>query len=103
MFKNKQKLTARGLGIAALLMGGVLLQASHAQAQTPTFDPAKVKQGLAIAPVALNMAGLDANLVGYGSYRNERALIHVEIGPVTGEDVAADVADIARLHRETAA
>ena len=59
--KMKQKLTA-------LLMGGVLFQASHAQAQTPTFDPAKVKQGLAIAPVTLNMTGLDANLVGYGSY-----------------------------------
>jgi hypothetical protein len=36
--------------------------------QTPIFDPAKVRQGIAIAPVPLNMQGKDTNLVGYGSY-----------------------------------
>ena len=68
--KERQKLTASRLEIAALIMGGLLFQASSVQAQppAPAFDPAKVAKGLAIAPVSLNMAGLDANLVGYGSY-----------------------------------
>ena len=66
--KKRQKLTASGSGIAALMMGGLLFQASSGQAQPPAFDPAKVKQGLAIAPVPLNMQGKDPNLVGYGSY-----------------------------------
>ncbi len=38
-----------------------------AQSQTQ-FDPVKVKQGLAIAPVPLNTQGKDLNAVGYGSY-----------------------------------
>ena len=67
--KQRQKFTASGSGIAALIMGGLLFQASSGQAQPPpAFDPAKVAKGLAIAPVPLNMAGRDPNLVGYGSY-----------------------------------
>jgi hypothetical protein len=67
--KKKQILIARGSGIAALVMGGLLFQTSNGQAQTTTtFDPVKVAKGLAIAPVPLNLAGKDQNLVGYGSY-----------------------------------
>jgi hypothetical protein len=46
---------------------GTLFLASAASGQT-TLDPVKVKQGIAIAPVPLNMAGKDPNLVGFGSY-----------------------------------
>jgi len=49
-------------------MGGLVFQTPIGRAQTPTFDPAKVLKGLAIAPVKLNMVGKDPNLVGYGSY-----------------------------------
>ncbi|HLH00987.1 MAG TPA: PKD domain-containing protein [Bryobacteraceae bacterium] len=38
-----------------------------AQSRT-RFDPAKVKEGLAIAPVPLNLQGKDPNSVGWGSY-----------------------------------
>ncbi len=49
------------------LTAGTLLLASAAAGQT-TLDPAKVQQGIAIAPVPLNLNGKDPNLVGYGSY-----------------------------------
>jgi hypothetical protein len=67
-FKKIQKLTARGSGIAALVAGGLLFQASIGLAQTPVFDTAKVLKGLQIAPVPLTIEGKDPNLVGYGSY-----------------------------------
>lgn len=66
--KSNQRLTAKACGIAALVVGGLLVQTSTVQAQTATFDPVKVQKGLAIAPVPLNMQGKDQNLVGYGSY-----------------------------------
>jgi PKD domain len=66
--KKIHMLTARGSGMAALLIGGLLFQASSAPAQTPTFDIGKVQRGLAIAPVPLNLQNKDTNLVGYGSY-----------------------------------
>src|SRR3984893_10062139 len=66
--KTKQVISVKGVGVAALVMGGLLFQTSNAQAQTPAIDPAKVLKGLQIAPVPLNMVGKDVNLVGYGSY-----------------------------------
>lgn len=66
--KTKQVTTVKGVGVAALVMGGLLFQTSNAQAQTTAIDPAKVLKGLQIAPVPLNMVGKDVNLVGYGSY-----------------------------------
>jgi hypothetical protein len=51
-------------GIAVLVMGGLLFQASNGLAQTPTFDPAKVLKGLQIAPVPLNMVGKDTDSTG---------------------------------------
>jgi len=47
---------------------GVAIFHASALAQTPMFDPAKVQQGMQIAPVTLNTQGKDPNLVGYGSY-----------------------------------
>jgi hypothetical protein len=55
---------------AALLVtmgGGMLLNAPRAQAQSPN-EQLQIQQGMAIAPVKLNLAGKDPNLVGYGSY-----------------------------------
>ena len=66
--KTQQKLTATGSGLTVMVAAGLLFQASIGQAQTPTFDPAKVLKGMQIAPVPLNMQGKDPNLVGYGSY-----------------------------------
>src|SRR5580693_2758064 len=53
--------------IFSIPSASVLFLASSAFGQT-NFDPVKVKQGMAIAPVQLNMTGKDPNLVGYGSY-----------------------------------
>jgi hypothetical protein len=50
-----------------ITLPGLLALAFAASGQTP-FDPVKVKQGIAIAPVPLNMTGKDPNFVGYGSY-----------------------------------
>src|SRR5258708_10646695 len=66
--ETQQKLTATGSGLAVMVAAGLLFQASIGQAQTPTFDPAKVLKGMQIAPVPLNMQGKDPNMVGYGSY-----------------------------------
>jgi len=44
-----------------------LLLSYPASSQTQ-FDPERVKQGLAIAPVPLNTQGQDLNTVGWGSY-----------------------------------
>src|SRR5450755_3444208 len=65
---NKNQVFRGRTGIALLVLGGSLFHCSNGQAQTTTFDPAKVQQGLAITPVTLNTQGKDMNLVGYGSY-----------------------------------
>lgn len=54
--------------IVSITVPGLLALASVAFSQTTTLDPVKVKQGMAIAPVMLNLAGKDPNVVGYGSY-----------------------------------
>src|SRR5579872_2448794 len=67
--KNMRKISPITLpGLLTLSAAGTLFLASAASGQTTTPDPVKVKQGIAIAPVPLNMAGKDPNLVGYGSY-----------------------------------
>jgi len=53
------------LGMAVLV--GLLVGSQPGQAQ-PSDDRDRIKQGFAIAPVPLNLAGLDQNLVGLGSY-----------------------------------
>jgi len=67
-FNRPQKLATTSSAIAALVLTGLLFSGSHAQAQTPPLDPAKILKGLQIAPVPLNMVGKDPSLVGYGSY-----------------------------------
>jgi len=54
-------------GLLTLSAAGAFFLASTAAAQT-TFDPVKVQQGIAIAPVPLNTQGKDMNFVGFGSY-----------------------------------
>src|SRR5579863_8125375 len=66
--KTKHMFIARKSGTVLLVMGGLMFQASTGAAQTTTLDPAKVQEGLSIAPVPLNTQGKDMNLVGYGSY-----------------------------------
>lgn len=67
--ETQQRWIATASGIAAMVIGGFLFQdGGQAQTPSPTLDPVKVQQGLAIAPVKLNMTGKDPNLVGYGSY-----------------------------------
>jgi hypothetical protein len=65
-----QKLTLRSASLGALLITGLLAPAIG-QAQISSTDPAtvaKILKGFQIAPVPLNMTGLDPSLVGYGSY-----------------------------------
>ena len=65
-----RKLLAAGFGMTAIVVTGLLSYSSNGKAQQ-TLDPemqAKVLKGFQIAPVPLNMVGLDPVLVGYGSY-----------------------------------
>ena len=64
------KLTATGSGIAVLVVAGVLFHSSIGQAQQVLDQETqtKVLKGFQIAPVPLNMVGLDPVLVGLGSY-----------------------------------
>jgi len=54
-------------GLLTLSAAGALFLTLPAHGQAP-FDPAKIKEGLHIAPVPLNMSGKDPNFVGFGSY-----------------------------------
>jgi hypothetical protein len=58
-----------GAAVALLVTigGGMLVNAPRAQAQSPT-EQLQIQQGMTIAPVKLNLAGKDSNLVYYGSY-----------------------------------
>ena len=66
---RQHKLTTAGTCLATLA-AALVLHSSKGQAQSssPTFDTNKVLKGFQLAPVPLNMQGLDPNLVGYGSY-----------------------------------
>lgn len=55
---------------AIVFASSVVISALSVQGQ-PALDPdlqSKINKGFQIAPVPLNMAGRDSNLVGYGSY-----------------------------------
>jgi hypothetical protein len=65
-----RRFIATGLGMAGFVVTGLLFHSSIGRAQQVT-DPetqTKILKGFQIAPVPLNMTGLDPNLVGYGSY-----------------------------------
>jgi len=56
---------------AIVLAGTMLVRSPQVRAQSganPGSDAARIQQGLAIAPVPLNLAGKDPALVGLGSY-----------------------------------
>ena len=55
----------RRAAAAALLMAAAVPALA---ADPPSFDAVRVNQGFAIAPVPLDLTGLDRNLVGLGSY-----------------------------------
>ncbi len=63
------KTAAAGIAAAGLLMTGMLLSPRPGRADSSdNSDEARVKQGLAIAPVPLNLKGKNHDLVGLGSY-----------------------------------
>lgn len=54
--------------VGAGVMAAALTTATAVTAAPSDPDAARITQGFAIAPVALNLNGLDRNLVGLGSY-----------------------------------
>ena len=60
---------AVGAGVTlALIATGMLIKSPRVRADEGDSDESKIKQGLAIAPVPLNLAGKNRALVGLGSY-----------------------------------
>ncbi len=58
-----------GAALAVAMAGTLLVHSLSAQAQGPENDPeSRIEQGLAIAPVPLNLGGKNRALVGLGSY-----------------------------------
>src|ERR1700758_2249379 len=62
------KSTSTGWQLAMLIVSGVLSANGQTQPVLDAETQAKVLKGFQIAPVPLNMVGLDPVLVGYGSY-----------------------------------
>jgi len=61
------KTAGRTVVTLSMIIAGLLNSSSRLKAQDPS-EAALIQQGFAIAPVPLNLAGLDQNLVGLGSY-----------------------------------
>lgn len=55
-------------GVPAFLVAALFLTAGLGPAAATTLDAKRIARGLKIAPVPLNFAGLDRDLVGLGSY-----------------------------------
>ena len=55
-------------GLLALVGAGMFGATPQVANATPDTDAERVARGFKIAPVPLNLAGLDRNLVGLGSY-----------------------------------
>ena len=64
---NYTKTARSGAALGMVVLVGVLVSSPRGQAQGSDDTP-RIQQGLAIAPVPLNLVGLDPNLVGLGSY-----------------------------------
>jgi hypothetical protein len=62
------KTTGLGLMLATVLGLTVLFISPRGKAQGPGEEESKIQQGLAIAPVPLNLRGKNRALVGIGSY-----------------------------------
>lgn len=52
----------------AIILAGMLISSSPGQARDENSDQSRIQQGFAIAPVPLNLAGKNRELVGLGSY-----------------------------------
>jgi hypothetical protein len=69
--KTKKSIKAVVAAAGALVVAaiaGTMLSLPSARAQDSGSEQAKIQLGLKLAPVTLNMKGLDSNLVGFGSY-----------------------------------
>jgi hypothetical protein len=64
---NFTKTATSGAALGMVVLVGMLVSLPRGQAQSSDDTP-RIQQGLAIAPVPLNLVGLDPNLVGLGSY-----------------------------------
>jgi hypothetical protein len=64
---NFTRTAGSGAALGMVMLVGMLVSSPRGQAQGSN-DTARIQQGLAIAPVPLNLVGLDPNLVGLGSY-----------------------------------
>jgi len=64
---NFSKTAGSGAALGVVVLVGMLVSSPRGQAQGSDDSP-RIQQGLAIAPVPLNLVGLDPNLVGLGSY-----------------------------------
>jgi hypothetical protein len=62
------RIAGAGAGLAFTAVMGMLLSSPRGQAQAGNDEEWRIQQGFAIAPVPLNLAGKDRNLVGLGSY-----------------------------------
>ena len=85
---NFAKTAGAGTALALVILVGMLMTSPRGRAQDMTDDAAKIKQGFAIAPVPLNLTGLNSTqkaLVGLGSYlvngANDCNFCHTAGGP----------------------
>lgn len=68
MLKQFRRLVGIVAALVVMAMGGMLIRLPSLQADDGDGEESKIQQGLAIAPVPLNLAGKDRALVGLGSY-----------------------------------
>ena len=62
------RIPALPMGVLAMLVAGLALTVMPSVAPAATTDANRIARGFKIAPVPLNLAGLDRNAVGLGSY-----------------------------------
>ena len=65
--RQSLKTIGTGTALAVLVLGGMLISPGRGQ-DSGNDDESRIQQGLAIAPVKLNLEGKDRALVGLGSY-----------------------------------
>jgi hypothetical protein len=85
---NFAKTAGAGTALALVVLMGMLISSSRGRAQDTSDEAARIQQGFAIAPVPLNLAGLNSTqvaLVGLGSYlvngANDCNFCHTAGGP----------------------
>jgi hypothetical protein len=85
---NFTRIAGAGTGLALVELMGVLLSSPRGTAQDGSGDIARIQEGFLIAPVVLNLKGMNAaqiGLVGLGSYlvngANDCNFCHSSGGP----------------------